>query len=79
MRFLLRAVDNQQLADMLNGGCIEFAADGLQHVDASLTVVSEYADLDKTVSVEVDADFFHDGIRQSGIADHDDRVEIVSL
>ena len=43
------------------------------------TQISENTDFDKLVGIQADVDFFQNGIGQAGIADHDDRVETVSL
>src|SRR6185369_16371026 len=72
-----RAIDHQQLADMLNVGSAEFGADLFKIGDPVLTAVTINAYLDQFVSVEIDLDFLEHGLGEAVFGDRDDRIQVV--
>ena len=74
-----RAKQHQQLANVLNRGCIELVCQGLEHVFAARPVVGQNPDFDQAMGIERGINFFLDAVGQAVRADHDNRVEVVRI
>jgi hypothetical protein len=71
-------VDNQLLADVMNGRCIQFRADFFQHQFALLAIVAEDLDLDQFMRLQTEVDFAQHLLGETIVAYHHHGVEIVA-
>jgi len=62
---------------VLHRARIERRADLAVQLFALRPVFAQHADLDQLVTLEGDVDFMQYRRRQAGVADHDDRVQVV--
>jgi len=69
--------DHQQLADHLDRRAAQHRTDALQHAAAFFPIVAEHAYLDQLVALERTADLGQYAPRESRLADHDDRIEVM--
>ena len=72
-----RAVEDQDLADLLHRARNERFADFTGHPRTALAIVAQHPDLDELVTRQRDIDFMQHGRRQARFPDHDDRMEMV--
>jgi hypothetical protein len=72
-----RTPEHDQLADRLDERGAQPLLERGGHGLAGVAVVAEHADLDQPVGEQRTVGFGHDGIGQAGIADHDDRIDVV--
>jgi hypothetical protein len=72
-----RTPEHDQLADRLDEGGAELLLELGGHGLAGFAVVAEHADLDQTVSDQRAVGLGEHRIGQSGVADHDDRIDVV--
>jgi hypothetical protein len=64
LTILLRTVEHEQLADVLDRRRVEFVADLFVDGDARFAVVAEHADLDQAVRIEAgEISFMTDSVR----------------
>jgi hypothetical protein len=75
----LGAPQYQQLADVLDGGCVEFGGQLLVHQLARHAVIVENAHLDQAMGVQGGVDFLLDRRGESIAADQDDGVQVVGI
>ena len=73
----LRPPQHQQLADVLDGSCIEFSGQLLVHQLARGAVIVENTHLDETVGVEGGVDFLLDGGGEAIATNQDHGVQVV--
>ena len=62
---------------MLHRSGVERAAGFLQQLPALLPIVAQHPDLDQFMASEIDVDFPEDGGGESGVADHDHRLQMM--
>ncbi len=62
---------------MLYRAGVERIANFVYQSLALLTVVPQHSDFDQFMTFEIAIDFPHDGRRESGVADHDYRLQVV--
>ena len=77
--FRIGAPDDQQFADMLNRGGLQFFADGGQVLFAYFPVVVVDADFDQFVTQKAGVDFLQDRLGQPVLADRNNRVQGVGI
>jgi hypothetical protein len=77
LRFRLRPISDEHLADQLHRTGIELAADALERLLPRFAVIAQHADLDQFMAFESKVDFLQDGRSQARIPDHHDRVQRV--
>jgi 23S rRNA (uridine2552-2'-O)-methyltransferase len=71
--------NNQQLADVLHGGCTELFAYRTQKFFARGTVVTVDSNLDELMTGKAGRDFLENGVRQAVLADGDHGIQDVCL
>lgn len=76
-RFGARAKYDQHLADALDGLRRQCIADIADQAPAVAAIVSEDSDLNEFVALEGQIDLAQHGRRETGFADHDDRMQMM--
>lgn len=69
--------DDEDFADLLYRARIERTADFVNHGLALEPVIAQHPDLDQFVAFEIDVDFIEHCRRESGVADHNDWLQMV--
>ena len=74
-----RTPHDQQLANVLHRRAAERRAERRHHFCARLPVIAQDPDLDQLVCIESPVGLRDDGLCETGIADHHDRVKVVGI
>ena len=73
----LGAPQDQQFADVLDGGSIQSIGEGLKQGVSGSAVVAQHTHLDQAVGIQSGVDLALHGVGQSVLTDHDDGFEVV--
>jgi hypothetical protein len=75
----LRAPENEQFADVLDGRSIELIAEFGEHGFADGSIITEHANFDQTMGIQRRFSFLDDGRCKAVSADHDDWIKVVGF